>query len=61
MADDAGAFHLFVYDTEKNLWHREDNTQAKCFCACRNSLYFLNQSGQIISVTGEGGTEPDFS
>ena len=48
MADEAGVFQLFVYDTEKNLWHREDETQAKCFCSCRNSLYFLNRAGQII-------------
>ena len=60
MADDEGQSHLFVYDTEKGLWHREDGARATCFCSCRNSLYFLDGEGQIISVTGEGEPEGDF-
>ena len=61
MKDGAGQSHLFVYDSGRGLWHREDGTQAACFCACREDLFFLTSAGQIVSVTGAGEPEGDFS
>lgn len=61
MKDGAGQSHLFVYDSARGLWHREDDTQAACFCACREDLFFLTAAGQIVSVTGAGEPEGDFS
>ena len=61
MKDGAGQSHLFVYDSARGLWHREDSTQAACFCACREDLFFLTSAGQIVSVTGAGEPEGDFS
>lgn len=61
MKDGAGQSHLFVYDSGRGLWHREDSTQAVRFCACREDLFFLNAAGQIVSVTGAGEPEGVFS
>ena len=55
MADTDGGWHLFVYDTVKGMWHREDDTQADDFCACRGDLYFINHAtNQIQTVKGTG-------
>lgn len=42
MKDDKGDYHLFVYDTKKGMWHREDDTQAVEFCNCRGELYYID-------------------
>lgn len=57
MRDAQGAAHLFVYDTARGLWHREDATRALCFCPCRGDLFFLREDGRILSVTGTGTRE----
>lgn len=60
MTDGEGENHLFVYDSTRKLWHREDETKAREFCTCRDDLFYVNQSGAIISVSGAGETEEDF-
>lgn len=58
MADEYEAYHLFVYDTMKGMWHREDGTQAIDFCAYRGDLYFIDYaSKQIKSVKGNGAVD----
>ena len=53
MADKEGRYHLFVYDTAKRLWHKEDQLKAENFCSCRGDLYCL--SGEtIITMLGSG-------
>lgn len=55
MADAMGAYHLFVYDAAKGLWHREDALQADSFCCCRNELYCIeNGTGRILTLLGSG-------
>lgn len=55
MADTAGVYHLFVYDTVKGMWHKEDNLHADAFCSCREELYCIDHdSGQIITMLGSG-------
>lgn len=34
-------YHLFVFDTAKRMWHREDNTKVEDFCNCRGNLYYI--------------------
>ena len=66
MSDSSGDWHLFVYDTMKGMWHREDETQAVAFCNCRGDLYYIDygdEHGQmsIKTVRGTQGvleTEP---
>ena len=53
---DADAYHLFCYDTAKNMWHREDNTRADAFCSCRGELYYIDhKDGHIKQVSGGEG------
>lgn len=55
MQDQNEVYHLFVYDTMKGMWHREDNTHALAFCTCRGELYFTEaDSPKIMTVTGSG-------
>jgi hypothetical protein len=58
MSDDNEQWHLFVFDTLKGMWHREDDTQATCFCNCRGDLYYIDYANnQIKTVRRTGVTE----
>lgn len=58
MKDGGGVYHLFVYDTAKGMWHREDSTQALSFCSCRGDLYFIDAADdKIKTVLGTGTLE----
>jgi hypothetical protein len=55
MKDISGESNLFVYDTSKGLWHKEDNLAVKKFCSCRNELYCIPQySNDIKTMFGSG-------
>lgn len=59
MDDMEGKTHLFVYDSEKGMWHKEDGLRVDCFCNCRGELYAIS-GGQIVTMlgSGEADTEP---
>ena len=59
MKDNLGTYNLFVFDTAKGMWHKEDDLQVDCFCSCRGELYAIND-GKIITMLGSGtkDTEP---
>ena len=60
MKDEHGTFHLFVYDTSKGMWHREDNTRVRAFCSCRGEMYFIDEhDGKIKTVFGSGTPEEE--
>ena len=46
-------YTLFVYDTVKGMWHKEDNTHVSAFTNCNNELYFI-EDGSIKTVCGSG-------
>ena len=55
MEDMQGNYHLFVYDTSKGMWHKEDNLRADAFCSCREEMYCIDHdSGDIIAMLGSG-------
>ena len=55
MADAAGVYHLFVYDTAKGMWHKEDNLRADAFCSCRDELFCMEHgTNKIITMLGSG-------
>lgn len=55
MKDAVGKYHLFVFDTAKGMWHREDNLRADCFCSCREEMYCIDHdSKKIITMLGSG-------
>ena len=60
MADAHGEYHLFVYDTKRGLWHKEDNTHVTDFCTCRGELYYI-ESGSTTIKTILGSGTPDTS
>ena len=58
MRDAAGKYNLFVYDVQRGMWHREDDTRALTFCSCGGELYYLDPTyGQIKTVRGTGEIE----
>lgn len=51
-------YHLFVYDTVKGFWHREDDTQAVMFASLDNDLFYIDYADHYIkSVKGQGVKE----
>ena len=60
MKDAAGGHHLFVYDTAKGMWHKEDSLHADCFCSCREELYCIDHdSKKIITMHGSGTADTE--
>lgn len=57
MRSAAGAWSLFVYDTRRQLWHREDATHACAFAAWGDSLYLMDAAGKrILDLNAASGT-----
>jgi hypothetical protein len=50
MKDENNEYHLFVFDTKRGLWHREDNTHATDFCTCRGELYYIDDQKYIKTI-----------
>jgi len=59
MQDAAGIWHMFVYDTSRNFWHREDNTHALCFARCHGDLYYIDADLNKLICTGGSEGEPE--
>lgn len=61
MRDEAGNWHMFVFDEEKGLWFREDETHATHFAQRAGQLYFLTDGGVMTAVRGlqEPGAEAE--
>lgn len=65
MEDSAGDWHLYVYDTQRGMWHEEDGTRATHFAYSEGNLYYLNTDGEIritgnIQEAPESEEEEDF-
>ena len=53
MADTAGNYHLFTLDTERGVWHKEDDTKAMMFAECDGELYWIDETtGKIVCANG---------
>lgn len=56
MKDIKGGYHLFVYDTAKGLWHREDETKALCFARQGDDLFYIDADNKaLMAVNGTQG------
>ena len=53
MKDSQGRYNLFVYDTARSMWHKEDGLQVDYFCSCRGEMYAISD-GKIITMLGSG-------
>ena len=58
MRGDDGLWWLYVYDTQKGLWHKEDQTHVTHFARCDGNLYCLNDRGEIW-ILGTGQDVPE--
>ena len=58
MADEDGSWGLYVYDTQRGVWHREDDSRITHFTKCDGNLYGLNDRGEIW-IYSTGGTVPE--
>ena len=61
MRDTEGRYSLFVYDAQKNLWHKEDDLSVKSFCSCQNEVYYIPQNSTDIKTMFGSGTADDES
>lgn len=56
MDDMSEGSNLFVYDSSKGMWHREDDLRVDAFCECRGELYGI-AGGKIVAMLGSGEAE----
>lgn len=66
MLDGSGTPYMFVYDTQRGLWHKEDNTRAYEFCSFEDCLYYLDAgpdaaSRRIMTINSHGGGDEKVS
>lgn len=47
MEDETHCWGLYVYDTQRGLWHKEDDTHVIHFAGWGGNLYFLNDKGEL--------------
>jgi len=60
MKDEAGAYHLYLYDTRLRVWYREDNVKAMGFAQVGDDLYYIDAvTKNIVAVYGKSGTKED--
>lgn len=58
MQDEHGAWGLYVYDTQKGLWHKEDDSQITHFARWGGNLYMLNHQGDLW-IAGNAQEPPE--
>lgn len=60
MADTAGVWSLFAYDTKTGIWHREDGLHAESFATLKSELYAVDASNRnILALLGSGEAAED--
>lgn len=57
MKDMLDVWHLFVYDTSRKMWHKEDNLHASAFCSHKGELYCIDDGAKNIITMFGSGTE----
>lgn len=57
MRDASSIWHMFVLDTSKGLWHREDNTHALFFARMGDELCYVDgNTSSLMAALGTAGT-----
>ena len=60
MRDSRDSWHLFVFDTAKGLWHREDGLRSLGFCSFQGEMYCIDGKDQnIVTLLGSGEAYED--
>lgn len=55
MVDTAGSWHLFAWDHDRKLWHRENGERAYEIIGFGEDAYLLTQTGQLKTIRGRAG------
>ena len=58
MKDVSGIYNLFVFDTAKGMWHKEDDLKVDSFCSCDGEMYAIS-GGKVITMLGSGAPIED--
>lgn len=53
----SGKYEFFVCDTEKGLWHKEDDLQVKHFCPINDEIYYIDKEENVIKTLFGSGTK----
>jgi hypothetical protein len=55
MKSEDGVYHMFVYDTVKGVWHKEDNIRVDLLHSFNGELYAIeHDTKDIITMLGSG-------
>ena len=58
MMDGGNAYHLFLYDTKKRVWFREDTVKAMGFAQIDDELYWIDEATKnLVAAFGTSGTK----
>lgn len=55
--DEEGTWSLYVFDTQRRTWHREDESHALAFTALEGEMYMLLENGLLYALNGTAGEE----
>ena len=55
MLDSLGDSCLFVYDTRRGLWYREDGLRVLAFASLGSELYAITDENELIAIGGSAG------
>lgn len=53
--EESGAWSLYVWDTERHTWYREDGSRALAFAAMGGNMYMLLTNGLLYCLSGAEG------
>lgn len=52
MRDAKGVYSMFVYDSKKGIWCKEDNTKVLSFCKHYDDLYYIDADEKVMKSVG---------
>ena len=53
--DESGFWNLYVLDTERGIWHRQDDSRAMAFAELNGEMYMLLTNGALYALNGSAG------
>jgi hypothetical protein len=59
MQDEQGAWSLMAYDTQRRMWHREDDTHAMMFTTCDGRLWWIDEDKKQLVCRVAYGLEEE--
>ena len=54
-----GKFDMFVFDTDKGIWHKEKDFEVKEFCSVDDEIYYISSDGESIGTLFGSGIKDE--